>query len=280
MGILLALASALCYGTGDFTAGLASRRLNASVVTGGAQTLGLLSALVAVALFSGVGPKGSALAWGALSGVGSAIGTLSLYHGLAVARMTVVATLSGVLTAVIPVIVGVALGNHLGIASGVGIAIALPAILLVSWQSGGESPARGAGGMLYGVLAGVGFGLLFVALDRAGTRSGAWPLVPGQFVSVVLLAPLAVRGLRRAAPSPRRTAVVLTIVTGILSATSNLLFLAATGHGQLAIVAVLAALYPAVTVLLARAFLAEHWTRTQVVGLLAAVVAIVLVSAG
>src|SRR6201995_6206145 len=98
------------------------------------QTLGLIMAGLAVLIFPGVGPRASAAEWGALSGVGSAVGTLSLYHGLAVGRMTVVATLSGVLTAVVPVIVGLALGNTLGLAAALGIVIAIPAILLVSWR--------------------------------------------------------------------------------------------------------------------------------------------------
>jgi uncharacterized membrane protein len=276
VAILLALLSALSYGTGDFTAGLASRRVPAGLVTAVAQTIGLLAALLAVALFAGVGPRASALGWGALSGVGSAVGTLALYRGLGTSRMTVVATLSGVLTAVIPVIAGVALGNTLSVVAAVGIVIAVPAILLVSWQPGSTD----ANGVLYGTLAGLGFAFLFIALDRAGTRSGAWPLVPGQFVSVVLLAPLALRALRRPERSSGRTAVLLMVATGVLSATANLLFLAATGHGQLAIVAVLSAFYPAVTVLLARAFLAEHWTRSQVIGLLASALAVVLVSVG
>lgn len=280
MAVVLALLSAISYGAGDFTAGLASRRISAGIVTAVTQTFGLLAALTALSFFSGVGPRGSALAWGALSGVGSAIGTLALYQGLAVARMTVVATLSGVLTAVIPVVVGLALGNNLSVFAAAGIVVAVPAILLVSWQPGGGAAAADSRGALYGILAGVGFGLLFVALDRAGTRSGAWPLVPGQLVSVILLTPLAIRGIRRSTETRRSRAVPLTIVTGVLSATANLLFLAATGHGELAVVAVLAALYPAVTVLLARALLAERWTRSQVVGLVAAVIAVVLVSAG
>lgn len=279
MAIALALLSALSYGTSDFTAGLAGRRLSPSVVTGVAQTFGLGAALVAIALFSGDGPRAPALAWGALSGVGSAIGTLSLYRGLAMARMTVVATLSGVLTAVIPVIVGVALGNGLSTEAAAGIVIAVPAILLVSWHPGKTSTGSGAGVVVYGVLAGAGFGLLFVALDRAGTGSGAWPLVPGQFVSVVLLTPLAVRGLHQPTRSPG-TAAALTVITGILSGLANLLFLAATGRGELAIVAVLSALYPAFTVLLARAFLGEQWSRSQAIGLLAAAAAVVLVSTG
>src|SRR5262245_26808832 len=136
MAIAFALLSALCYGTGDFTAGLASRRLSPSVVGWVAQAFGLGAGLVAVALFPGVGPRAPALAWGALSGVASTIGTLALYRGLAEARMTVVATLSGVLTAVIPVIVGIALGNSLSIEAASGIVIAVPAILLVSWHPG------------------------------------------------------------------------------------------------------------------------------------------------
>jgi drug/metabolite transporter (DMT)-like permease len=288
MAILLALLSATAWGIADFSAGLASRALSAWIVAASTQLIGVAMAAVAVLLFPGSGPGASALAWGALSGVGSAVGTLALYHGLSVGRMTVVATLSGVLAAVLPVLVGLALGNSLSPASATGIVIAIPAILLVSWRPETEDrpervePGRGArrqAGTLSGLLAGLGFGLLFVALDRAGTRSGAWPVVPGQLVAFVLVAPLAFRQVK-----PRRRAaagtVVLALGAGILSGAANLVFLAATGQGELAIVAVLSALYPAVTVVLARLFLTERWSRGQIVGLLAAAAAIVLVSTG
>jgi drug/metabolite transporter (DMT)-like permease len=279
MGILFALMSALTYGTADFAAGLASRAYDARPVTGFAQALGMLTAAAAVLLFPGAGPKPSPLEWGALSGVGSALGTLALYRGLALARMSVVATLSGVLTAVIPVLVGIALGNHLRFAVVVGIVIAVPAIALVSWHPGGDDDSGARAGVAAGCLAGLAFALLFVALDRAGTRSGAWPLVPGQLVSVALTAPVAYRGFR-SARAPSRAALALTLAAGVLSATANLLFLAATGHGQLAIVAVLTALYPAVTVICARVLLSEQWGTLQATGLLIAALAIVLVTAG
>jgi len=141
----------------------------------------LLTAAVAVLLFGGVGPRAGALEWGAVSGLGSGLGTLALYRGLSAARMSVVATLSAVLTAVIPVIVGVALGNHLTTANAAGIVIAIPAIALVSWQPRVPTiAARARAGLIYGILAGLGFALLFIALDRAGTHAGAWPLLPGQ----------------------------------------------------------------------------------------------------
>jgi uncharacterized membrane protein len=277
VGILLALLSAGAYGTGDFAAGMAARRYSSGAVTLVSQTCGLIAAGIALLFFAGSGPAAAPLLWGALSGVGSAIGTFALYHGLSVGRMTVVATLSAVITAVIPVLVGLGLGNQLSVPAAVGIGVAVPAIALVSWQPDHRRSGGDGLGALYGALAGLGFALLLIALDRAGTRSGAWPLIPGQGVSVLLLLPVAARGIADHG-RPGRSAVRLMLGAGVLTGAGNLLYLAATGHGQLAVVAVLTSLYPAMTVILARLFLAEHWTRVQVMGLLSAALAVVLVS--
>jgi uncharacterized membrane protein len=134
VGVALALLAALAFGVSDFAAGVASRRVSAGQVTAVAQALGVLTAIVGVIVFSGSGPAAPALGWGALSGVGSAVGTLSLYRGLATGRMTIVATLSAVLTAVIPALVGIALGNDISALALTGIVLSLPAIALVSWQ--------------------------------------------------------------------------------------------------------------------------------------------------
>jgi drug/metabolite transporter (DMT)-like permease len=278
MAALLALAAALAYGTSDFAAGLASRRYSAGPVTGGVQVLTLMTAAGAVLLLGPSSPSAATLAWGTLSGLGTAVGTLSLYQGLAVARVSVVATLSAVLAAVVPVIVGVALGDHLSLAAQVGLALALPAIALMSWQADVDTRRAARAGILYGVLAGLGFALLFVALDQAGTGAGAWPLIPGQSLALVLIAPFAYRGL--GAARPPASAVKLTLSAGILSGMANLLFLAAIDRGQLSIVAVLTSLYPAATVVLARVFLDERWSALQSAGLLVSVAAIVLISAG
>jgi drug/metabolite transporter (DMT)-like permease len=278
MAALLALAAALAYGTSDFAAGLASRRYGAGPVTGGVQVLTLITAVSAVLLFGASSPSATTLAWGTLSGLGTAIGTLSLYQGLAVARVSVVATLSAVLAAVVPVIVGVALGDHLSLAAQAGIALALPAIALMSWQTDVDARRAARPGLLYGMLAGLGFALLFIALDRAGTDSGAWPLIPGQLLALLLIAPFVYRGLD--AGRPAASAVKLTLSAGILSGMANLLFLAAIDRGELSIVAVLTSLYPAATVVLARVFLDERWSALQSAGLLVSVAAIVLVSAG
>lgn len=277
MASLLALLAAATFGTSDFLAGLSSRRLSAPTVTGIAQTLGLLTAALAVLVYGGDGPRAEVLLWGAASGLGNVGGTLALYQGLAVGRMSVVATLSGLLAAVIPAIVGLALGNDLSALTALGILIAVPAIGLVSWQP--EAGGAGGSGARWGILAGLGFALLFIALDQAGSDSGAWPLLAGEAVCVAVVAPWAARSMVAAGRTMRRP-VLVAVAAGFLAALANLLFLAATGHGELAIVAVLTSLYPGFTVILARVVLAEHWNPRQVIGLFAALLAVILVSVG
>lgn len=243
--------------------------------------MGLVAAGIGVLVFPGSGPTVSSLVWGGISGIGSGVGTLALYRGLNVGRMSVVASSSAVLSAVIPALVGLALGDHLAPLAWIGVGVAIPAIALVSWQQrpqDGSASGPAYGGVGYGIAAGAGFALLFIALHRAGTSAGAWPLVPGQAVSLLLITAAVATAQRPA--GFWRSAGLITAIAGLLSAAANLLFLAATGHGQLAVVAVITSLYPSVTVLLARIVLAERWTGTQLVGLLAAAGAVILVGIG
>jgi drug/metabolite transporter (DMT)-like permease len=279
MGVVLALLSALCFGSSDFAAGWGGRRSDPSAITAIAQPLGLVAAAIAIIIFSARSPTPHALWWGALSGIGSGVGTISLYRGLAVARMSVVAPLSAVLTAALPALAGLLLGEHLTAVAWAGIAIAMPAIVLVSLQPDGGHGSRRAG-IVTGLLAGAGFALLFIALDRAGTSAGAWPLLPGQAVATVMVWAWAVPPRNRPSRKAWSQAWRIGIVAGALSGIANLLYLAATGAGQLAIVAVMTALYPAVTVLLARVILHERWNRLQIIGLAAAAAAVAAISIG
>jgi len=193
-----------------------------------------------------------------------------------VARMSVVAALSAVLAAVVPAIVGIALGDHLTGAEVAGMVLAVPAIALVSFSAGTEGGRRP--GIRDGLIAGAGFGFFFIALDRAGTASGAWPLLPGEAVTLAISIPLGLwmsRGEQR-----RRAAIPYGIAAGVLGALATAAFFFAAGKGDLSLVAVLTSLYPAVTIVLARLFLAEHWSRAQALGLLAAAAAVVLISIG
>jgi drug/metabolite transporter (DMT)-like permease len=279
MGVVLALLAALCYGSSDFTAGVGGRRSDPAAVTVIAQPFGLVAAAIAVVALSARSPTPHALWWGALSGVGSGGGTVALYRGLAVARMSVVAPLSAVLSAALPALAGLLLGNHLAALAWAGIVIALPAVALVSLQPGEGQGSRRAG-IVTGLLAGAGFALLFIALARAGTSAGAWPLLPGQAVAVLMVLAWAALARNRPARKAWSQAWRIGVAAGGLSGIANLLYLAATGAGQLAVVAVLAALYPAVTVLLARLTLHERWSRLQIIGLVVSAVAVAAISIG
>jgi drug/metabolite transporter (DMT)-like permease len=279
MSIVLAVFAACAFGTGDFLGGFASRRLKPTIVTTMAQTVGLVTASLAVLVFPGDGPTGHALLWGGIGGIGAGGGTVALYHGLSVGRMSVVATLSGVLVAVLPVLVGLAQGDSLTLMACVGIGVAIPAIVLVSWHPESNESEAGSGAV-WGLLGGCGFALLFISLAQAGTGSGAWPLVSGQVVSVLVLLPAALRMLTAGHAEISRSTGLVILSSGVLAGLASLAFLGAAGEGQLAVVAVLTALYPGITVFWARIVLHEHWNRAQSIGLLAAFAAVVLVSLG
>lgn len=278
MAILLGILAAISYGSSDFVAGLGSRRIGTGPVTLVVLFLGILVAGVAVVLFPGNGPTASALAWGAVSGVGSAAGSLLLYRGLAVGEMSVVAPLCAIFSAVVPAVVGVALGEELSPLATLGIAIAIPAAALTSFKRRAADAEHTHIGVLEGALSGTGFALLFIALDRAGTASGAWPLIPGQIVAFLLVLPFGWKVVRHLKGWTRTT--TLMVGAGVLSGMANLMFLAAAGAGALAIVAVLTSLYPAVTLLMARFILGERWNLVQMVGLIAVAAAIVLIGLG
>jgi drug/metabolite transporter (DMT)-like permease len=280
--VLLALGSAILYGLSDFVGGLLSRRTSVWPVAFVVQVSGT-SSLVLIALAFGGDPDGTALAWGALSGLGSGLGTVFLYRGLATGRMSVVAPLSAVGAAVLPVLVGLLTGERPSALAWLGIGCAFPAIWLVAAGEGDENVAgrhvaRASTGVLDGILAGVGFGFLFVALGQVPEGSGLFPAALGMGVSVVVVAALAI--VSRQVWVPRDRYAASSVVVGVLAAGATALFQLASQTGLLAIASVLSSLYPAFTVLLAVLVLREHIHRGQAAGLALAASAVTLVALG
>lgn len=278
MSIVLALGSALAYGLSDFVGGLLTRRASAWAIAVLSQLASALVVLVA-ALVAGGSPTAQHLAWGAASGVGSGLGTYFLYRGLGDGQMNVVAPLSAVGAAVVPVVVGVAYGERPAVLAWVGIACALPAIWLVS--RGGSHAAAAAGrataGVRDGLLAGAGFGLLFLAIGQVPEQAGLWPLTVGQAVSVAVLATGAViaRASVRGLP---RSVLGGALLAGLAAAAATVLYQLAVRGELVSVTAVLTSLYPALTVLLAALVLRERMHRTQALGLALAAGAVVLVA--
>jgi uncharacterized membrane protein len=290
MPIVLGLAAAFAYGLSDFFAGILSRRVHYSLVALIGNGVACLATIVALLATTASTPSTQALAWGAASGIGSGLGTLVLFRGLARGRMGVVAPLSALGAAAIPVVIGVVIGDRPSFTAWAGVVLALPAIWLVSTSSepvgetgsstDGPRPVM-ASGAIEGLLAGLCFALLFVGLDFAGDGSGLWPVVAGQATGVVIPAIFLAGTVSRlgGVRMPRRDAALITLV-GMLGATAAIAYFLSTQDGLLSIVAVLTSLYPAVTVLLARIVLHEPMARRQAVGLVLAGIAVALIVLG
>ena len=277
MAVVLALTSAVVYGTADFLGGLASRRTSVFGVVALSQFLGLL-ALVLLLPWLG-GEVGVAdVAWGAAAGMAGAVGLVVFFRALAAGVMSVIAPITAVTAAAVPVLVGLLGGDRIGPWAGAGIALALVAVVLVSAESG-LSALRTAqrSNVVPALLAGAAFGLFFVLLDRTSADSGLTPLVAARIASMSLVVVLAV--IRGHTLRVTRTALPLVALSGIGDMSANALFLLATQQpGQLAITGVLASLYPVSTVVLAQILLRERLGGAQLAGLGAAVAAVVLIT--
>ena len=275
MAVLLSLAAAVAYGLSDFIGGLASRRTSAWPVAFTGVAAALAGAVVLTLLTDG-SPTRADLLWGALAGVGSGVGGAFLYRGLAAGRMGVVAPISAVGAAVLPVCVGLATGERPAVLVWVGIAAAVPGIWLVSREPGGAGDV--AAGILDGVLAGLGFGLLFAATGQIPEEAGFAPLAVGQAVGLVAVALTA--ATLRARWVPHDWSHAWGVLAGLLATTAVVAFLLATQTGLLTVASVVTSLYPAITVALAALVLRERIHASQGFGLLLCGVAVGLVAAG
>ncbi|MGY1745950.1 EamA family transporter [Blastococcus sp. SYSU D00695] len=279
MAVLLALASAVVYGTSDFLGGLASRRAPVLAVVAVSQAAGLAALLL---LLPWVGGPATAadLAWGAAAGLAGATGLTIFFRTLAGGVMSVVAPTTAVTAAAVPVVVGLASGERVGPWATAGILLALVAIALVSAEEGlGALRAARPAALLPALAAGAAFGLFFALLDQTSADARLTPLVAARAASVLLV--LAVAGATRGSVRPPRAALPLVVASGVGDMTANALFLLATqAPGQLAVIGVLSALYPVSTVVLAQTLLRERLVGAQAAGLAAAGVAIALIAGG
>jgi len=263
MGILLALAAAVLYGSSDFGGGLASRRLGSLRVAVAGSAVAALAAWVTLILVGGPGPSLRAVAWGLASGLAGGAGTLVLYRGLARGQMSVVGPLSAVGAAVVPVVAGVALGERPSLLCVAGVLVALPAIVLVA--ASGSVRGKLGSGLFDGLAAGLAFGILFIGLAQAGRNAGLWPVASEQTGALLITLAVAVK-TREPLRIPLRAAG-LPVLAGASGMAATLAYFYATHFSMLAIAAVLVSLYPGVTVLLARTVLHERFTPAQRAGL-------------
>lgn len=272
-GALLGLGSAAAFGLCDFLAGAASRRLSFWWVTLASLVVSATGAWVLVVL-GGAQPTAGSVLWAMAAGGGAATGASGLYRGYGRGQMAVAGPLSAVGTAALPAIVGAALGERLPPWGLAGIVLALPAIWLMA-----STPATGSSvraGVSDGLVSGAGFALEFIGLERAGDQSGLWPVAMSQTTALLLVAAFVVV-LRTPRLGSNARSLTPAFAAGALSLLATSLYFLAAQTGLLTVAAVLAALYPGVTVILAALFLHEHPDRRQVSGLCTGAVAVTLI---
>lgn len=271
-----ALLASLTWGVGDYVGGLKSRLMPALVVMAVSQPFGLAALAIAVAV-RGTAPPGPEVAWAALAAVFGTAGLVGFYRGMAAGAISVVVPLAAI-AAGIPVVWGLAHGDNVSFLQDVGFVAALGGGLLASIERGGARP-RFASGTGWAILALLGFGFYFIPLHASATHDWLWPSFLFRATSVTLV--WAALLLTRQRPAGTRPHVAALAAVGLLDTGGNTLFAAASSsHGLISVVSVLASLYPAVTVLLARFALGERVERTQDIGVLVTLAGVVLISAG
>ncbi|MCB5179245.1 EamA family transporter [Streptomyces antimicrobicus] len=275
IALLLALGSSLAYGCADFLGGLGARKAHVlrTVLIAAPASL-TVELLLWPALGASFAP--ATLGWGAASGVASAAAFALLYRTLALGPMNVLSPVTALVSAMLPVGVGLLQGEHLGPAGLIGLPLALVAVVLVSAGHGAKTARPSRTALLPAFGAGAAIALQLVFLHQAPADSGVGPLIVGRAVSCAVV--LAAAALLRRRFGPQRPAYAMSAGAGVLDSVANLLFLLAARSGDLAVVAVVTALYPAGTVLLARGVLAERIHRGQLVGLGTAAAAVSLLA--
>lgn len=277
----LALCAAVVFGLVHFFSGLLARRASSFAVALLGQAGGFVLVASVAPFFAHGRVNLTSLAWGALSGVGTGVGVAFLYRGLARGNMSVVVPLSDVGSVALPVLVGVVLlGNRPSALAWLGVAAALPALWLVSRSRSARGSS--ATGSLDGLVAGAGFALQFVAISRVDLDAGLWPVLAARLLAAATIVPLALRvgGDGHASLLLPRRMVLPALVVGAAGTVAIVLYLLSTQHQLFALATVLAALYPAIPVVLALLFLHERLTRPQILGLLLTAASIGFISLG
>ena len=231
--------------------------------------------LIAVALpFLPGSPRAAALAWGAAAGLAGAFALMMLYYGLANGLMSVVAPLSAVTSAIVPSAYGLATGDDLSGIAFLGAGFGIAAIAMISRQD----TTTPLGGRAIGIAlaAGIGFGVFFIFIAQTNDDDGLWPLLGARLSAVpliVVVAAIAGRGFL-----PNRATRPMAATAGVLDMAANVFFLLAVRRGLITLVSVVASMYPASTLVLARTVLGERLRPVQIVGLFVAAVAVTLLT--
>lgn len=294
--VLFGLSGALVFGSGDFLGGLASKRMGAFLATGVAGLVGLFLLAGFTLIIPGeISPE--TVIYGLLSGVAGALAILLLYASLAIGPMSILSPLGALVSAIFPVMWALFVSHEsLAWFGYLALGIGAVAIVLVAFTPEKNAVKPRARGIIFAVLAGILIGLFLIILDQAPSSAGLYPLVFNRIVNVtIMFGSVGVmafirwahrRGMFGKDGKPRadlvvgdggalnyKTGILLAVGCGLLDATGNALLLLGIQTGNLSVMSVLTAMYPAGTIILAAFVLREKITKLQLIGMVLALAA-------
>jgi drug/metabolite transporter (DMT)-like permease len=268
------LAAVLAWGTSDFLGGYAARRANAFLLTAIVNVGGLFMLATLIAATHAPLPSGRSIAWVLAGGVSGGASLAVFYRALAAGKMGLTAPVAAVLGAAIPTVFSIFTEGLPGRLALVGFVFAVAGLWLITRTEDGQSPE----GIGLAIVAGIGFASFYLCVRQAGEGSAVWiaalTRTGGLFITVLVV--LVQRKFRDITTAGIRWGVL----TGCIDSLGTMLFVRASQTGRLDEAVVISSLYPAVTVILARLVLKEHFTRWRFVGLLAALAAVPMIAGG
>jgi drug/metabolite transporter (DMT)-like permease len=268
------LAAVLAWGTSDFLGGYATRRANAFLFTTVVNIGGLLLVGSLASATHAVFPSGRSVAWVLAGGICGGAALAIFYRALSSGRMGLTAPVAAVLSAAIPTVFSMLREGMPGRIPLAGFFLAAIGLWLITRAEDGNTPE----GIGLALVAGAGFAGFYMCVRQAGVGSAFWIATFTRIGGLLITGTIVL--LRKNFSEITVTGVRWGIVTGCVDSLGTILFVRASQTGRLDEAVVISSLYPAVTVLLARIFLKEHFTRWRFVGLLAALAAVPMIAAG
>jgi drug/metabolite transporter (DMT)-like permease len=266
------LAAVVCWGTSDFSGGYAAKRIDAFLVTLLAHSGGFTLMVVLARSTHAAVPSQSSVFWALLAGALGGAALAVFYRALALGNMGLTAPVAAVVTAAIPTAYGMTMEGIPRSTALIGFGLAGLGIWLISRPEGGFGHTQG---LTLALLAGVGFASFMICIHKAGNASVLWSTAYSRLGSLLVLAVIV---LVRPPRCFDARALGPAIVAGLMDATGTALFVRADQTGRFDAAVVLSSLYPVVTVLLARIFLKERFTRWKTIGMLAALAAVPMIA--
>lgn len=274
---LLALGSALAWGTSDYFGGLKSRSIPLPWVLLISQSTSLAILVAALVVAGGPPPAGDFVLYAAISGLCEGIGIAALYRGFAIGTISIVAPVAALAPAV-PLVASLVLGEIPTSIQGVGLILATAGIVVASRRPrGGQEIVNRGTSLVYGLLAALGFGGFFTAMDAASEGGVTWALFVARFTAVAALAGVTL--LARVWPAVGWRGVPGIAGIGVLVVAGDAMYATATTVGLLAVVAVLGALHTVVTISWAWIHLHERLERFQQLGIAASLIGVLAITA-